>query len=132
MEQVVSGLKALGFFNVVEVALGADMVAWREAQELAEKKFLTSSCCPAFVDYIRKSFPDMAQHISHNLSPMGEIAKYRKKSLDQIIRYIGYLEQIQAPVEYFEMVRDLQKKVVDLSVKPKDLKQICFRLSTEL
>lgn len=65
-------------------------------------------------------------------SQLGEIAKYRKKSLDQIIRYIGYLEQIQAPVEYFEMVRDLQKKVVDLSVKPKDLKQICFRLSTEL
>ena len=65
-------------------------------------------------------------------SQLGEIAKYRKKSLDQIIRYIGYLKQIQAPVEYFEMVRDLQKKVVDLSVKPKDLKQICFRLSTEL
>lgn len=62
-------------------------------------------------------------------SQLGEIAKYRKKSLDQIIRYIGYLEQIQAPVEYFEMVRDLQKKVVDLSVKPKDLKQICFRLA---
>ncbi len=79
VEQVISGLKALGFFNVVEVALGADMVAWREAQELAEKKFLTSSCCPAFVDYIRKSFPDMAQHISHNLSPMGEIAKYIKR-----------------------------------------------------
>lgn len=61
-------------------------------------------------------------------SQLGEIAKYRKKSLDQIIRYIGYLKQIQAPVEYFEMVRDLQKKVVDLSVKPKDLKQICFQL----
>ena len=59
-------------------------------------------------------------------SQLGEIAKYRKKSLDQIIRYIGYLEQIQAPVEYFEMVRDLQKKVVDLSVKPKDLKQISY------
>ena len=26
-------------------------------------------------------------------SQLGEIAKYRKKSLDQIIRYIGYLEQ---------------------------------------
>lgn len=79
VEQVAAGLKALGFFNVVEVALGADMVAWREAQELAEKKFLTSSCCPAFVQYIRKNFPDMAEHISHNLSPMGEIAKYIKR-----------------------------------------------------
>ncbi len=79
VEQVVAGLKKLGFFNVVEVALGADMVAWREAQELAEKKFLTSSCCPAFVSYIRKSFPELEKHISHNLSPMGEIAKYIKR-----------------------------------------------------
>ena len=80
VEQVAAGLKALGFFSVVEVALGADMVAWKEAAELAEKKFLTSSCCPAFVQYISKNFPDMAQHISHNLSPMAEIARHIKHS----------------------------------------------------
>lgn len=79
VEQVVGGLKQLGFLNVIEVALGADMVAWKEAGELAEKGFLTSSCCPAFVSYIQKFFPDMAKHISHNLSPMGEIAKYVKR-----------------------------------------------------
>ena len=50
--QVITGLKELGFFSVVEAALGADMVAYREAKELAEKGFLTSSCCPAFVSYI--------------------------------------------------------------------------------
>lgn len=76
--QVVSGLKALGFHTVVEAAQGADMVALKESVELAEKGFLTSSCCPAFVDYVRKAFPSMAQHISHNLSPMAEIAKYIK------------------------------------------------------
>ena len=31
-------------------------------------------------------------------SHLGEIAKYRKRALDQIIRYIGYLEQIHAPL----------------------------------
>ncbi len=76
--QVISGIKALGFFTVIEVALGADMVAHSEAKELAEKGFLTSSCCPAFVDYVKKQFPDLAPHISHNLSPMGAIAKYIK------------------------------------------------------
>ena len=50
--QVIMGLKQLGFFSVVEAALGADMVSYREARELAEKGFLTSSCCPAFVSYI--------------------------------------------------------------------------------
>ena len=43
--QVISGLKELGFSQVVEAALGADMVAMAEAKELAEKGVLTSSCC---------------------------------------------------------------------------------------
>lgn len=77
--QVISGIKALGFFTVVEAALGADMVAFAESKELAEKGFLTSSCCPAFVDYVKKQFPDLAPYISHNLSPMATIAKYMKE-----------------------------------------------------
>ena len=78
--QVVTGIRKLGFFNVVEAALGADMVAYKEAEELKEKGFLTSSCCPAFVDYIKKQFPDIAPHISANLSPAATIAKYIKST----------------------------------------------------
>lgn len=77
--QVITGLKELGFHTVVEAALGADMVAYKESAELAEKGFLTSSCCPAFVSYIEKAFPDMLPIVSHNLSPMAEIAKYIKE-----------------------------------------------------
>jgi len=76
--QVITGLKELGFHTVVEAALGADMVLLSEARELAEKGFLTSSCCPAFVSYIKKNFPNMVEHISHNLSPMAMISKYIK------------------------------------------------------
>ncbi len=54
--QVITGLKELGFYTVVEVALGADMVAQAESKELTEKGFLTSSCCPAFVQ-LRLPFP---------------------------------------------------------------------------
>lgn len=77
--QVITGLKELGFHTVVEAALGADMVAYKESAELSEKGFLTSSCCPAFVSYIEKAFPDMLPLVSHNLSPMAEIAKYIKE-----------------------------------------------------
>ncbi len=76
--QVITGLKNLGFHTVIEAALGADIVALAEAKELTEKGFLTSSCCPAFVKYIENSFPDLVPHISHNLSPMGALAKYLK------------------------------------------------------
>ena len=78
--QVISGLKELGFFTVVEAALGADMVAMSESKELAEEGFLTSSCCPAFVTYVKTAFPALAEHISHNLSPMAALAKYIKET----------------------------------------------------
>ena len=76
--QVISGLKELGFFTVVEAALGADMVAKAESKELSEKGFLTSSCCPAFVSYVKSAFPQLLPHVSHNLSPMTTLAKYIK------------------------------------------------------
>jgi iron only hydrogenase large subunit-like protein len=78
--QVVSGIKELGFTGVIEAALGADLVAYYEAIELVEKGFLTTSCCPAFVNFIKNNFPDLEKHISHNLSPMAMIAKVIKEA----------------------------------------------------
>ena len=78
--QVISGLKELGFYTVIEAALGADMVANHEAKELAEKGFLTNSCCPAFVQYIKSAFPQMLPLVSENLSPMATLAKYIKET----------------------------------------------------
>lgn len=76
--QVISGLKELGFHTVVEAALGADMVAQADSKELSEKEFLTSSCCPAFVQYIKSAYPELLPYVSHNLSPMTTLAKYIK------------------------------------------------------
>ncbi len=88
--QVITALKKLGFYSVIEAALGADMVAYAEARELMEKGFLTSSCCPAFVDYIHKNFPTLVEHISHNLSPMATLAQYIKQSDPQAkVVFIG-------------------------------------------
>ncbi len=88
--QVISGLKQLGFFTIVEAALGADMVAMAETKELSEKEFLTSSCCPAFVQYIKSAFPNLVPNISHNLSPMATLAKYIKETdKDAKVVFIG-------------------------------------------
>lgn len=88
--QVISGMKELGFYHVVEAALGADMVAFSESKELVEKGFLTSSCCPAFVDYTKKQFPELIKHISHNLSPAAAISKYIKENTDHAkVIFIG-------------------------------------------
>lgn len=107
--QVITGLKKLGFHTVIEAALGADMVAQAESKELAEKKFLTSSCCPAFVSYIEKNFPDLVPFVSHNLSPMATIAKYIKDTTENAkIVFIGPCTAKKAEVQ-----RDRVKPYVD-------------------
>lgn len=98
--QVITGLKELGFFTVIEAALGADMVAQAESKELAEKGFLTSSCCPAFVRYIKTAFPNLVQYVSHNLSPMATLAKYIKDTTeDAKIVFIGPCTAKKAEVQ---------------------------------
>jgi [FeFe] hydrogenase (group B1/B3) len=80
--QVVTGIKKLGFHDVIETALGADMVTKHEAKEFIENtkenKVMTSSCCPAFVSFIKKNFPELTKHISSTVSPMIAISKLIK------------------------------------------------------
>ena len=82
--QAITGMKQLGFHAVIEAALGADIVSMSESRELAEKVAekgaMTSSCCPAFVRYIKTAFPELTPFISHNLSPMAALAKYIKST----------------------------------------------------
>ena len=98
--QVITGLRELGFDSIIEAALGADMVAEAEAREISEKGFLTSSCCPAFVAYIRSAIPALAPHISHNLSPMATLAKYIKETEENVkIIFIGPCTAKKAEVQ---------------------------------
>ncbi|MBQ2205548.1 MAG: 4Fe-4S binding protein [Lachnospiraceae bacterium] len=77
--QVITGIKKLGFSKVIEAAFGADIVAEKETEELVEKGFLTSSCCPAFVKFIQTNYKDVVKDISSNPSPMAAVAEYIKK-----------------------------------------------------
>lgn len=118
--QVVSGIKALGFHAVVEAALGADIVAYSESKELVEKGFLTSSCCPAFVDYVKKQFPDLAPHISHNLSPMAAIAKYiKEKEPDCKIVFVG-----PCTAKKMEFKKDEVKNYIDSVITFEELQAL--------
>ncbi|MDO4458781.1 MAG: 4Fe-4S dicluster domain-containing protein [Clostridia bacterium] len=98
--QVITGIKDLGFHTVIEAALGADMVSLSESKELAEKGFLTSSCCPAFVQFVKSQFPQLADKVSHNLSPMATIAKYIKETTPNAkIVFIGPCTAKKAEVQ---------------------------------
>lgn len=80
--QLINGIKRLGFHDVVEVALGADIVAFHETSELVkeveEKQVITSSCCPAFVKYIKNNYPELEEKISSAVSPMIAVSRLIK------------------------------------------------------
>ena len=133
LEQVIAGLKLMGFDDVVEAALGADYAAMLEAHELAEKKELTSSCCPSFVKYVHTAYPKLSKHVSHNPSPMLIVADFIK-SLDETAKvvFIGpciakkrealntnvdavlTFEELQALIDSFKIdLASLQGKMLD-------------------
>ncbi|MEE1302046.1 MAG: monomeric [FeFe] hydrogenase, partial [Bacteroidales bacterium] len=79
-EQIVTGIMKLGFHQVVEAALGADVALYHEAEEFKEKGILTTSCCPSFVMYVEKNFPELTKYISSSVSPMVYVGQLIKKS----------------------------------------------------
>ncbi len=87
-------MQAVGFNGFVEVALGGDMTAayeadeWLEAYEAGEKK--VTSCCPGFVNMVRKHYPELADKISTTVSPMCAVSRMIKaKDPDAVTVFIG-------------------------------------------
>lgn len=74
--------KKMGFADMVEVGLGGDMTAAYEAEEWAEAykegKKMTTSCCPAFVNMIKKHFPMLEGNMSTTVSPMCAVSRMLK------------------------------------------------------
>ena len=90
IEQVVTAIKKLGFTDVVEVALGADITLYKESKEWEEKGLLTTSCCPSFVRFVEINYPELKQYVSHTPSPMIEVARLIKRSEpDAKVVFIG-------------------------------------------
>lgn len=82
---VKEALLELGFSDVVEVALGADIGAVAEAHHYAKHvatgdlPFLLTSCCPSWAMLARTQFPDLIESVSSELTPMVATARSIKK-----------------------------------------------------
>ena len=76
-----SALLALGFKDVFEVAVGADVGCIAEAHHYVKEvttgeiPFLFTSCCPAWAVLVKKQFPDLAERVSEELTPMVATAR---------------------------------------------------------
>ncbi|MDD7051326.1 MAG: 4Fe-4S dicluster domain-containing protein [Lachnospiraceae bacterium] len=89
-------LKELGFSDVYETAIGADMGCMAEAEhyvhEVATGKlpFLLTSCCPSWSVMAKKFFPETIENISNALTPMVATArKIKQDHPDASVVFIG-------------------------------------------
>lgn len=89
--KMVAALKTLGFNNVFDVDMSADMTIMEEGQELIERLKdktaslpMITSCSPGWIRYIESNYPELLSHVSTCKSPQqmfGAIMKtyYAKK-----------------------------------------------------
>lgn len=107
---VAQAVMKLGFTGVYEVAAGATLTAKHEAQELAEtlesgKPFMTTSCCPAWVEMTEKHLPQLKPSVSATWSPMRYTAALvREKYPDATVVFIGPCVAKQAEARKYEGV----------------------------
>lgn len=93
--QIITAMKNIGFDDVVEVALGAEDTARHESAELVERiaagqPFMTSSCCPAYVEWVDKHAPALKPFVSDTRSPMVYAARrVKEKFPDAEVVFVG-------------------------------------------
>ncbi len=95
-KKVKAALMDIGFSEVYEVALGADMGAVAEAHHYVNEvttgkvPFLFTSCCPSWSVLARNTLPDLADNVSEALTPMVATARsVKQKHKNSRIVFVG-------------------------------------------
>ena len=100
--KIYAALRRMGFKAIFDTNFGADVTIMEEASEFVERFTknpkslpLITSCCPAWVDYMEKFFPDMIPYFSTCKSPHAIVGALSKTY---------YADKIKIPVEKMRVV----------------------------
>lgn len=137
MGKLRTALKLLGFMDMIEVALFADILTIKEAYEFnhlvkrEEDFFLTSCCCPVWFNMIKKNYIDIYKHLSPSVSPMitsGRILKrlYKNARVVFIAPCIAKKAEAKEPdlmgaIDYVLNFRELQEIFLALNINLEEL-----------
>jgi len=93
--QIAAALVKAGFASMVEVAYGAEMTTEHEAKEFFERigkgdRIMTTSCCPAYTEAVKRHVPSLQPFVSSTPSPMRFAAQsVKQENPDAITVFIG-------------------------------------------
>ncbi|MDR0676444.1 MAG: monomeric [FeFe] hydrogenase [Elusimicrobiota bacterium] len=137
-EKIAGGILELGFYKVEEVAFGADLTTENETKEFIERmekgeKLMTSSCCPAYVEIVKKHVPDLLKAVSSTPSPMKFIAKTIKAENPELVTvFIGpcVAKKIEAiedkNTDYVLTFEELDAMFTAMGIELENVKEIAF------
>ena len=134
-----AGMRMLGFADVEEVAIGADLCTIDEAHDFMEEvpakhPFMGTSCCPAWSVMAKKLFPEYADCISMTMTPMVLTARLiKQKKPDARICFVGpcaakkleasrrsVRSEVDFVLTFEELMGLFEAKEVDFATLPND------------
>lgn len=135
MGKVVASLKRIGFDEVFDTVTGADLTVLEEANEfldrISENKNipLFTSCCPAWVNYCEKNYPELLPNVSTCRSPMQMFGSVIKEQYKTSRKKIVSVAIMPCTAKKFEAVREEFKRedgssVIDYVITTKELIQM--------
>lgn len=132
MGKIVAALKKIGADFVVDAAFAADIVAAKEAEELAErmknggKLPMFSASCPAWVHYAENRYPDLKEHFSSCRSPMQTLGEGLKKCFETLDdgRETKVIAVVSCAAEKCEEVSEDEIPSVDLVLTTDELSEM--------
>lgn len=84
MGKIVAALRRMGFDEIYDTSTGADLTVLEESNEFVKRLQnsgtlpIFTSCCPAWVQYCEKNYPEMLTNVSTCRSPMQMLASVIK------------------------------------------------------
>ena len=112
MGKIVAALRRMGFDEIYDTTLGADLTVVEESAEFIERLEnggdipLITSCCPGWVQYCEKKYPEFMKNVSSCKSPMQMMAALLKDQYKDDEKKHFHVAIMPCTAKKFEAARD--------------------------
>ncbi|MDD5936095.1 MAG: [Fe-Fe] hydrogenase large subunit C-terminal domain-containing protein [Clostridiales bacterium] len=140
LDQLREAFVKVGFTDMIEVAMAADVLSYKEAMEFDKHVnhkgdfMITSCCCPVWVTLMKKVYNDLIPDFSPSVSPMiamGKIIKHMTPEAKVI--FVGPCvakkaeakeEDLKGVIDYVLTFEELKLVFEALNIEPATLKGV--------
>lgn len=112
MGKIVAALHRMGFDEIYDTSLGADLTVLEESEEFLgrlekdENIPLITSCCPGWIQYCEKKHPELLSHVSTCRSPMQMMASILKDQAKASEKKMFHVAVMPCTAKKFEAARE--------------------------